>query len=68
MVSVKDNLPKIGQKTKCVVNFWRYGEIHHTKEMIAKYIGIGVITNTPMWDIDTGDESFAEVTYWESLD
>ncbi len=67
MISVKDKLPEIGEKTKCCVNFWRYGMVHHAEELVAEYMGMNEAINKPMWDIETYDEAYTEVTHWEPL-
>lgn len=63
-INIKEKLPKEGQKTKCKVNFWRYGRIHHTEEIEAKHEGFNDIIGKPMWNIDTYEEAYAEVTHW----
>ena len=67
MIPIEEQLPDIGQKTKCIVNFWRYGTIHHTEEIDAEYIGINKMIGRPMWDIEIYDEAYAEVTHWEPI-
>jgi len=63
-VSIKDRLPQIGETTHCKVRFHSHGSIHHEEELIATYRGIIKSIDMPMWEIDTGDEAFAEVTHW----
>jgi len=63
-ISVKDRLPEIGETTKCRVHFHRHFSVYDAVEVIAKYVGVTDAVNMPMWDIDTGDEAFAEVTHW----
>ena len=67
MISIKDWLPKENEKTKCRVNFWRYGQ-YDTEIIEARYIGMNNIIGKPRWDIKTHDMSYAEVTHWESID
>ena len=56
--------PEIGEKVFCEVEMWRYGELHHTEKLLAKYIGWNKITNCPMFDIETYDEAYALVVGW----
>jgi hypothetical protein len=63
-ISVKDQLPQIGQVVKCKVNVWRCYVMHHTTEIEAKYIGMNEAINQPMFDYDNGDESYFEITHW----
>lgn len=67
MISVKDELPKEGEVVRCQVNFWHYGAIHHTEILEAEYIGMNDITGHPMFEIETGDMAYPEVTHWERL-
>ena len=34
-ISVKNRLPKIGELTKCKVEFWRFNQLHNTEERKA---------------------------------
>ena len=52
MISVKKELPKVGEVVRCRVNFWRYGEIHHTEILEAEYIGMNDAIGRPMFDIE----------------
>lgn len=68
MISVDDKLPNEGDTVRCQVNFWHRGAIHDTDIVIAEYIGINGMIGLPMFDIDTGDEAYAEVTHWEPIE
>ena len=67
MILVKDELPKIGEIVRCKINFWRYGEIHHTEILEAEYIGMNDAIGQPMFEIETGDVAYPQVTHWERL-
>lgn len=67
MISVKDELPKVGEVVRCRVNFWRYGEIHHTEILKAEYIGMNDAIGRPMFDIEEYDLVYAEVVCWERV-
>jgi len=67
MIPVDEQLPEENEMTKCIVNVWRYGKIHHSEEVEATYLGMNGMIGKPMWDIETYDEDYAEVTHWESL-
>ena len=67
MISCKERLPEIGQKTLCKVNFWRFGQVQRTEILTAEYVGFNSIINKPMWDIETYDLAYAEVIEWKPL-
>jgi len=67
MISVSEQLPNEGEKTRCRVNFWRHSVLSHTEEVEAEYIGMNNMIGKPMWDIETYDEAYAEVTHWEAI-
>jgi len=66
MISVEEKLPSVGQKTRCRVNYWRFGSVSSTEEIEAEFLGMNDVIGKPMWDIDTHDEAYVEVTHWES--
>jgi len=67
-ISVEDRLPEVGEITKCKVDFHRHGSVvQHGVEINAEYKGMNLCINKPMFDIDTYDEAYAEVTHWQPL-
>lgn len=63
--SVKELLPEVGEVVLCRVRFHRFGQVADSETREAKFIGMNNIINKPMFDIDTYDQSYAEVTHWK---
>lgn len=64
MIDIFKQQPEIGEVVLCEVEMWRYGELHHTEDCNAEYIGWNNVVNRPMFDIDTSDEAYACVRRW----
>jgi len=64
-VSVEDELPEVGTIVKCRVDYYRYGQVVISgEEIYAEYRGMNEYINKPLFDIETYDEAYADVTHW----
>jgi len=64
-ISVEDELPEVGTVVKCKVDYHRHGQVVISgEEIYAEYRGMNEYINKPLFDIETYDEEYADVTHW----
>ena len=64
MIPINDEKPEIGETVLCKVVFWRHGSPHHEEDLEAEYLGMNDAIGMPMFDIETFDEAYPEVTHF----
>jgi len=65
--NINDKPPKKGAQVLCKFNIWRHGTNTGTGEREAEYLGMNKAINKPLFDIETHDEYYAEVTHWKPI-